>query len=122
MERVEEFTLGGKNFVYIDFSDFKMNDEFFGLIEVTKSLIAKYPEHSLYTIANFDNVRIDSKSRELVAKCLAHNKPYVKYCVAIGLDGIKKMMLSSIFNSCGRGAMLFAFTKERAIECLLQKD
>jgi chloramphenicol O-acetyltransferase len=119
MKRIEEFSLDGKNFMYIDFSDFKTNDDFSQLITTIESLIAKYPEDSLYTITNIENIRFDSKSMKIVAKNMEHNKPYVKYGVVIGLDGIKKVMLTTVMKMSGRNNMHYAFSKEKAIEWLL---
>ena len=120
--RAEEFTIDGKKFVYIDFSGLRKNEDFIGLVKTIEPVIAKYPEHSLYTITNIENVRFDSSSKILVAEFMKNNKPYVKYGVVIGLDGIKKIMLRAAFKLSGRANMSFAFTKEQAIEWLLQQE
>ena len=121
MERVEEFEQQGKSFMYIDLSNLMTNNDFLSLTQKIEPMIAKYPEHSLYTITNIENVRFDSKSRDLVTGYMRNNKPYVKYGAVIGLDGIKKIMVSTIVKLSGRNNMHFAFTKEQAIEWLLQQ-
>ena len=122
MERVEEFTQGGKDFVYIDFSGLNMDTDFLEVIKVAEPVISKYPEKSVYTITNIANIRFDSHTKDVAARYTEHNKPYVKYGVVIGLDGIKKMMAHAVFKLSGRSNYTFAFTKERAIEWLLQQD
>jgi len=122
MERIEEFELQGKNFMYIDFSNLMTNSDFISLTENIEPMIAKYPEHSLYTVTNIANVRFDSKSTDLVIRYMKNNKPYVKFGAVIGLDGIKKLMVSTIVKLSGRSNMHFAFTREQAIEWLLQQD
>ena len=122
MERIEEFTLEGRNFMYIDFSNVMSNKEFVEHTAVVKPQIAKYPECSLYTITNIENVRLDSKSKRIVAEYMAHNKPYVKHGAVIGLDGIKKMFAQTIMKMSGRDNMHFVFTKEQAIDLLLKQD
>ena len=122
MERIEEFGLQGKNFMYIDLSNLMANDDFILLTQRIEPMIAKYPEHSLYTVTNIENVRFDSKSTDLVIKYMKNNKPYVKYGAVIGLDGIKKLMVSTIVKLSGRSNMHFAFTREQAVEWLLQQD
>ena len=117
----EDFTLEGRNFIYIDFSGVKSNNEFKERIKVIMPEIAKYPENSLYTITNVDNIRFDTKSKEIVAKYMTINKPYVKFGAVIGIDGIKKIMINAIFALSGRSNMYFAFTKEQAIEWLLKQ-
>jgi len=122
MERIEEFTLEGKNFMYIDLSNIVTNDDFLQLTAIMEPLMEKYPEHSLYTITNIEGVRVNAHTKELVAKCLAHNKPYVKYGAIVGLDGIKKVFTNSALKMSGRTNMHFAFSKEKAIEWLLMQD
>ena len=118
----EEFTLEGKNFIYIDLSGVKSNNEFNERIKVIVPEIAKYPEKSLYTITNVENIRFDTKSKEIVAQYMMVNKPYVKFGAVIGIDGIKKIMINAIFALSGRSNMHFDFTKEQAIEWLLKQD
>jgi len=118
----EEFTLEGKNFIYIDLSGTKSNNEFNERIKVIVPEIAKYPEKSLYTITNVENIRFDTKSKEIVAQYMMTNKPYVKFGAVIGIDGIKKIMINAIFALSGRSNMHFAFTKEQAIEWLLKQE
>ena len=118
----EEFALEGKTFIYIDLSGTKTNDDFNERIKLIEPVISKYPENSLYTITNVENIRFDSQSKEIVAQYMTRNKPYVKYGAVIGLDGIKKIMINAIFTLSGRKNMHYAFTKEKAIEWLLQKE
>ena len=122
MERVEEFVRNGKNFVYIDLSGLKENEDFLELNKQIESVIAKYPEKSLYTITNIENIRFDSNSKKLIAKYMENNAPYVKYGIVIGLDGVKKMFVNAVAKLSGRTNMGFAFTKEGAIEWLLRQD
>jgi hypothetical protein len=121
MKRVEEFTREGKHFIYFDLSGFKSNKEFTQLIDESKPVIKKYAEQSLYTITNIENVRFDTKTKELVAQWTEHNKPYVKFGAVIGVDGIKKIMVNMIFTMSKRANMTFSSSKEQAIEWLLKQ-
>jgi len=121
MGRIDEFNRDGKDFIYLDLSGFKSNDEFMRFIEESKPIIRKYAEHSLYTITNIENVRFDSKTKEIVAKWMEHNKPYVKCGAVIGMSGIKKIIVNTVFALSGRKNMSSASTKEEAIESLLRK-
>ena len=122
MERVEVFTQNGKNIVSIDFSGLAADEDFLEVIKQATPVIAKYPEQSVYTITNIANLRFDSNTKEIAAKYMEQNKPYVKYGVLIGLDGIKKMMARTVMKISGRTNMYFTFTKEQAIEWLMQQD
>ena len=122
MERIEEFAHNGKNFVYVDLSNIKNNEDFIKIFEVVKLLIEKYDEYSLYTIINIENILFDTETKEIAAQYLKNNNPYVKYGVVIGLDGIKKIMANAVFKLSGRKNMHFAYTKEQAIAWLLQQE
>jgi len=120
--RIEEFTRDGKNFIYIDLSDLRTNEDFLEMTKEVEPVVAKYPPLSLYTITNVENVRFDSASKEFVARYMVHNKPYVKYGALIGIDGIKKIMTNMVLALSGRNNLEFTFTKEQAIELLLKKE
>ena len=120
MERVEEFTEDGKTIVYIDFSGLSSDTDFTDVMKIAEPMIANHPEASVFTITNIANLKFDSHTREIAAKYMEHNKPYVKYGVIIGLDGIKKMMATAVMKLSGRSNIEFAFTKENAIEIIKQ--
>ena len=122
MANVEEFVQNGKNFIYIDFSDMKSNDDFISFTAMVEPIIAKHPKNSVYTITNVEDIRFDSGSKEIVAKYLENNKPYVKFGAIIGLDGIKKVIIETVLRLSGRRNLHFAFSKDSAIEWLLKQD
>jgi hypothetical protein len=122
MERIDEFTVDDKNFMYIDFSNLVTNTEFLKVISEVEPIIAKYPSKSLYTITNIEKIKFDTKSKEIVARYVKHNEPYVKHGVIIGIDGIKKVFVTAALKLGGRSNMHFAFSKEKAINWLLQQD
>jgi hypothetical protein len=120
--RIEEFTLDGKNFIYIDLCDLKSNEEFDDLLEVIAPTIEKHPPASLYTITNIESIKFDTKTKEIIVKFLEHNKAYVKYGAIIGFDGTKKFICNVLLAQSGRDNLFFAFTREQAVEFLLKKE
>jgi len=122
MERIEEFTINGRNFIYIDLSDLKASSDFLEFAEPISATIAKYPEQSVYAITNIENMRFDSESKDIITEYMKQNNPYVKYGVLIGIDGIKKIMALEVFKIIGRTNMGFSFSKEHAIEWLLLQE
>jgi hypothetical protein len=121
INRIEEFSIADKKFVYYDLSNFKLFDEYEMFIEEAKSGIVKYQKHSLLTISNLSNVQIDTRIKEILAEWMIFNKPFVKYGAAIGTSGIKTMILKSIFGASERSNMNFLHTKDQAIEWLLKQ-
>jgi hypothetical protein len=120
-ERIEEFTRDGKSFVYLDVSWIKANDAFAKVVEDSKPIIQSYEGRDLYTITNIEGVMFDSKTKKLAADWTAHNKPFVKFGVIIGMDSIRQIMVNAVFALSGRKNMHFASTKEEAIEWLLKQ-
>jgi len=120
-QRIEEFTLEGKSFVYYDLSNFKTNEEFLEFTKTAKERITKYAEHSLFTITNIKDVKFDSETKNIIADWMEHNKVYAKFGSVIGFDGIKKIMVNAIFKLCGRKNMTFSSSKEQAIAFLLKQ-
>jgi len=122
IEYYEEFSIDGKNIIYIDFSTVKTIEELSEAMEKIERAIESYPKSSLYTITNMAGARIDTLYKDNFIKFTGHNKPYVKKAVLIGLDGVKKMIVASIFNTVKRGEFQIAFTKGKAIEWILKQD
>jgi len=121
MERIEEYTLNGKNIVYIDLTGARYNDDFVQIVKDVHSVIEKYPMQSVYTITNIENIRFDSNAKKVIADYMERNRPYVIKGVIIGLDGIKKMMVNTVVKLSGRTNFNYSFTKEGAIEWILQQ-
>ena len=121
MSIVDEFNMEGKNFIYIDFGNFRKIDEMSKLMEDADQIIKKYPLKSLYAISNVENIKVNTKFHEIVTSFFKNNGPYVKYSVIIGSDGVKKLMIEKLIKASGRKNMHFAFTKEQAIKWLLKQ-
>ena len=121
-ERIAEFIRDGKNFLYIDCSNLKKNEDFVKIVDIVKKIIVRYPKQSVYTITNIENIIFDTETKEIAGNCLIYNEPYVKCGAVIGLDGIKKIMANAVFKFSGRTPLQFFYTKEKAIEWLLQQE
>jgi len=122
MNRIEEFTRGGKKFVYIDFSGLQTNEEISRLIEQVKPVISKYPPKSIYTVTNFEKLHFNKDSKSLITPYTEANKPYVIAGVIIGMDGLKKVMANTIFSMSGRKDLTILATKEEAIQHLVNLE
>jgi len=120
--RIEEFTVEGKNFLYFDMSEFKENSEYIEFIELAKKCMAKYAEFSVFTVTNIRDVKFDSETKKIVAEWMEHNKPYVKRGAVIGFDGIKRMLVNAIFKMGGRKNMMFFPNREQAVDWLLKQE
>jgi hypothetical protein len=122
MGRIEEFTRDGKSFVFLDLSRFKEVGDYKGVIEPSKAVISKYPPASLYTITDITGVNFDLEVKRTVAAWMEGNKPHVKFGAVIGVDGVKRIVVNSIFALAGRKNMRCVATKEEAIAWLLEQE
>jgi len=122
MNTIEEFNLEGKNFLYIEFDNYRKMEEIENLIEKTDKILKSYPLKSLYAITKVDKIKVNTEFHEIVTNFFKNNEPYVKYSVIIGSDGVKKLMIEKLIKASGRKNMRFAFTKEQAINWLLKQS
>ena len=119
--RTEEFIRHGKIFIYIDIPKLMSSGEAINIFEEIRQALEKYTENPIYAIVNIEYVMFDAKIIETAAKYMEYYKPYVKFCVLVGIDGIKKILVNSIVKRCGGNNIGFAFTKNQAIALLLQQ-
>ena len=120
--RVEEIVLEGKDVLFIDFSDLKTCDGFNEVISVIELIIEKYRGRPLYTISNVENIRFDSNVKSVIAEYLKRSHPYITYGAIYGVDGVKKLMISTMIRAAGCENIHFAFTKEQAIAWLMKQS
>lgn len=122
MGRIEEFIYNGKNFVYFDLSGLQNNNEIGELIESAKEVVGKYTFDSLYTITNLADLVFDTKTKEITSAWMSFNHPYVVYGTVIGLNGIRKIMFSSVLKLSGRKNMKIFSDRQQAVDWLGSLD
>jgi hypothetical protein len=66
-------------------------------------------------------VNFDTETKRVIAEWMDFNRPYVKFGAVMGFDGIKRMIVNSIFKLSGRKNMAFVSSKEEAVEWLLKQ-
>ena len=93
-------------------------DPFALMVDEIRIVPDREPEHEREQLVPGDTT---PETKEIVGNCLKHNEPYVKCGAVIGLDGIKKIMASAAVKFSGRKNIQFFYTKERALEWLLQQ-
>lgn len=119
MERIEEFSRNGRDFIYFDLSGLQNNREIEAVIESAKEIITKYPHNTLYTITNIANLTFDTSTKEIASVWMEFNRPYVVYGTVIGLDGVRKIMYNSVLKLSGRKNMKIFSTREQAEDWLI---
>ena len=122
MEHIEEFTIDGKSFIYIDLAGFMNNTINIGNVEQIKPILEKYSENSIYLIVNAALVRLDSNSKSSTMRYIEKIKPLIKCAAILGTDGVKKLMIKAAVKTGGHQKIYFAFSREKAIEWLLKQE
>ena len=118
MNRIEEFTRGGKNIIYFDFSGFTTDKEFTDFIASAKIVVKKYPPDSIYTITNVEDIKVSANTHNIMSDWLAHNKPYVKSGTVYGADATSKIIGKTATIVSQRSNLAYVTSKEEAIDYL----
>jgi hypothetical protein len=118
-DRIEHFNYQGKQFIYYDLSNLRSNDQFREFIEHAKKDIQQYPmDGSFFSITNIEGVIYDTETKTIVGEWMNFNRPYIRHGAVIGLDGIKRIMVNSIFKMIGRSNMKFFRARDEAAQWL----
>jgi hypothetical protein len=85
----------GKELLFLDFSNCKAGDVFL-VIDEAKKAIRTRPENSVLTLTDVTNMRFDDRVTEQMKAFTAHNKPYVRAAAVVGVEGVKKIIMSAV--------------------------
>ena len=117
---IEEFSRDGHSFMFCDWTGVETVDELRERIEQSKEVVAKYPENSLSIITDVEGFKFDSKYKSIIIDYLEHNRPYVKFGILVGCDGVTKLMVRTLLAISKRKNVDFSYTIEQAIEWVLE--
>jgi len=118
---IEEFEREGKSFIYFDISGLADNDQFEKFANAAMELITKYPPKSVYVMTSH-LAFFDTKTKDISAKWIVHNKPYVIASALVDINGLTRMVAKSVYKQAGREFATPFTTKEEAIKWLLTQD
>ena len=122
MDRIQQLVHGGKKVFSLDLSGLRSNDGFREVIEAAKEAIVAYPENSVYSLANVDGILFDSETKRIIIQWMTFNQPYVRYGAVVGVDGIKKIMITSILKLTKRENVRMFATYDDALDWLKSVD
>jgi hypothetical protein len=95
MTRVASIKHSDKEILFLDFSNCRP-DDVFPIIDEAKKAICTRPENSVFTLTNVTNMRFDDRVSERMKEFTIHNKPYVRAAAVVGVEGVKKIILSAV--------------------------
>lgn len=120
MERVEFIQFQGKQILLEDISHLGPGEDFVNTIESAKKIIRSQPEKSVLALLDASNVHFNSEMLGIISEFAKGNTPYIKSATVVGIEGLLKIVLSTISKAAGRDFHVFP-TREEAIDYLIKQ-
>lgn len=117
MERTRFVDHGGTRILLIDFSGLREPAEIFAQIERTEAVVARQPPKSLRVLTDVSDARYNSEVIQALKGLMKHDEPYVRASAVVGVDGIKRAVLSTLILFSKRRLEAFD-TREQAMDWL----
>ena len=116
-ERLQVINHQGKKILLIDFSRLAGKD-FLPLLDDIQKLIAKSPDGSLLTLADFTDAQVDKTVATRMKEVLALDRPHVKRSAWVGTEKLPKVFYENFKTFSQRDFPKFR-TREEAIDYLV---
>ena len=120
MNRISTIDYKGIQIVFTDLS-YLSADEAMRIAEMTSPYISKFPEKSVYSLANLTGLPPNIKMIEGIKEAAQHNSPYVITTAIYGLSGIRMMVANSVAAIAKREIKILS-GKELCIQWLYRKS
>lgn len=118
LQRIQQSTLGKHPLLEIDLNLLRDNDSFREVSEAAKEAISALPHGSVCVLVNTDSFLFDSETKRIIVEWMAFNEPYIRRTAIIGMDGIKKIMLTGVLKLTGRDNVMILDTRKAALHWL----
>ena len=106
MQRVKPINHYGKQLLLLDFSGARKEDFPVALEEAEKS-IRNQPLNSVLTLTDVSGARYNEEIVQTIKEFTKGNKPFVKAAAVVGLDGLKKIICSTVMLFSQRNLKAF---------------
>lgn len=107
MSRVKNFDLMGKQVLFMDYSDLKLEHEILEVIEEGKKYIRNQPQGSVLSLADITNMHFNTEIKSHFVNFTKGNKPYVKASAIVGVTGLKQFIFNGVMQLSGRDVKTF---------------
>jgi len=107
----------GVRICVLDFSNIADEAEALGAIAEAKTILAKEPRGSVYTLTDVTGSRVTSALRNALHDLTKANKPYVVAGAVVGVTAIQSVILRGIVQITGR-RLVAKNTRAEAMEWL----
>ena len=112
MERIYFIEHEGKKILLEDISNMEPGEEFLTAIDTAKKIIASQPQNSVLALLDATNVHFNSDMLNAMSEFVKGNTPYVKCAAVVGIEGLLKIVLSTLSKVAGRSFHIFPNREE----------
>lgn len=117
MERVYYMQNKGKDVLFIDYSNLKV-DEIIGVMKQVREKFASKPKESVLTLTNFEGTRFNSDVLNHFKQLSLETKEYTKAGAVIGITGLQKVAYDVVTKFSKSELPLFG-SREEALDWLI---
>ena len=121
MAEVKFINHKGRRILLMDYSN-SSKEESAKAFEYTKTVVAKEPPKSVVGLVDISGSPFDKELVEQMKNLAAHNKPYMKVSVVVGVEGIRKVFYQGILLFSGRKNILLMDSRTQALDYLASRQ
>lgn len=120
MPEVSFITHKGVRILYENFEN-AQRDEILPWMEKTKDIIRSQPEKSVLGLVNVKGASFDPSITSALKEFVKGNEPYMICAAVYGVEGLKKVIFSSVLAFSGRKNLVLCRTLEEGKDYLVKQ-
>ncbi len=120
-ENVKFITHKGKRILYQTVENGKSADDNIAVFDEAERIIKMQPEQSVLLLTNVVGAHYNTEAADALKRFSANVTPYVIASAAVGVSGIKRIILMSLIRISGRDIKMFE-TIDQAKDWLVEQD
>jgi len=112
MDKVTVIEHKGKKIIFQDLSNSRDAKTNIGIFAATQNVIEQEKEKSVLLLTDVTNAHYDIEAADFMKKFSVAVTPYMKASAAVGVSGIKRILLATLLKLTGRDIKLFDSTEQ----------
>ena len=107
MEQVKWIKHQGKDILFVDLSNVQKVEVEIEAAHEAEKIIMQQPQNSVLTLIDYTGMHYDVHGVEAQKNYSSAVAPFVRASAAVGIDGLKKVIVRSVSRITGRNIKLF---------------
>ncbi len=120
MKRSSWINYNGKKILFIDFANAKV-DGVNDAIAEAKPMISSQPPKSVLCLVDTTGTSFSLDISSAVKEFTMHNKPFMKMTAIVGVEGLQKIILTSVIMFTKRDNLIVKNSRQEALDWLSQQ-